>query len=385
MKIGVFFCVNLAIIASGCITSPKGSGCVYNNSDLGVQLQIESEKEYCFYLDSTTSPIISYCKYLDSDGNMPLFSFINEWNNTIYYYDDESKHVCSRQSFNASWPVQGYEIHKDTLILYNYDREEIFVSFAGGMDGVWSIKNSEEYPNTLYPAPNLMTRSPLLLMDGSQIVMPLFSPAAATLEEEKDRKALRILDFRTGVIKERVPFPKEIQEMDFGGGLTYLQPYIEKGHSNQIVVSFSFSHDLYVYDIVNDTYESHYAGSSRIRKINSFEGARKLGDSQFSPAWEWYMRNPSYEGVLYDRYRHCYYRIARLPLPRGAQIASFGNNKPVVVIVLDESFNYLGEASLSQNEAYNPFCSFVSTDGLMIQVMNGSEDELCFHGFHFEL
>ena len=98
--------------------------------------------------------------------------------------------------------------------------------------------------------------------------------------------------------------------------------------------------------------------------------------------FEWYMNTPSYEGVFYDKYRELYYRIARLP-DTNYKIGNRGNNKPIIIIVLDSQLHYLGEEILppAKEGNYRINNCFVSKDGLNIQVLTDDEDKLIFEQY----
>lgn len=380
MFLGVFILLVKCFIGCNFVVSHPP---VIRNTEIRLNaLEVVHFAEHCFPLDSISSPVITYGKILDGGSALPVFSFLNEWDNSIYFYDYFSGKYIEKQTFSLSWPIQGYELQKDTLLLYSYDREEILLVNGDNRDSI-QIRRKQSKDSYLLLVPFLMTRSPIFSRKDGQIVMPLFSPGTMRKEDEKRRKAIRLLDSNSGAFRDCVLFPEDAMEMDWGGGLTYLQPYIEQGPTGNIIVSFSFSHALYEYAPESDELFAYYAGSGHIKNISSYKTRHYGSAYEKSFLWEWYMRNPSYEGILYDKYRNCYYRFARLPYSGKEPIPSFGNHKPVVVIVLDEKFNYIGERCLMSDVPYNSFCSFVSPGGLMIQVDNGREDQLCFHEYSF--
>ncbi|MBE6253781.1 MAG: DUF4221 domain-containing protein [Bacteroidales bacterium] len=386
MRARVFFLFFILLLncSIGCDVAIQHPPVIKNMVACLNSLKDVSFTEHLFQLDSISSPVITFGKIIDQGSEPTVLSFLNEWDNSIYFYDYLSGKYIEKRTFPHSWPIQGYEIQKDTLLLYSYDREELMLIF-GDNSRTLQITREQNNGNSLLLMPFLMTRSPIILCKNGQIVMPLFSPGAIRLEDEKKRKAIRLLDSKSEIFRDCVLFPEYAMEMNWGGGLTYLQPYIEQGPSGNIVISFSFSHDIYEYILDSDELLSYYAGSGRINSISSFKTHSYRTVQDKSSLWEWYMRNPSYEGILYDKYRHCYYRFARLPYSEKESIPSFGNHKPVVIVVLDENFNYIGERCLKSDVPYNSFCSFVSPGGLMIQVDDGREDQLCFHEYSFNI
>ena len=148
-----------------------------------------------------------------------------------------------------------------------------------------------------------------------------------------------------------------------------------------IVLSFPASHDLAITSIGNlKDIKYIYGGSHNLKKICSFPHAKGFRSYESHDIWSWYMRTPSYEGILYDKYRNIYYRIARLP-NKEYKLGDNGNEKPVIVVVLDEDFHYLGETMLPKD--LNLFSSniFVSKEGLNVQVVDSNEDILKFYRY----
>ena len=117
-----------------------------------------------------------------------------------------------------------------------------------------------------------------------------------------------------------------------------------------------------------------------IKRINAYDEKKEfipyLNDARIK---DWYYSNPSYRTVIYDKYRRLYYRIGLLP--REEKMKGFYNMKPSVLIVLDDGFNYLGEALLPDDvDLWTTEC-FVSKEGLNIQVLTDDEDFYTFYQF----
>lgn len=91
------------------------------------------------------------------------------------------------------------------------------------------------------------------------------------------------------------------------------------------------------------------------------------------------MTSPSYENILFDPYRKVYYRFFRLP-DTSYTPSVRGNNKPIGIIILNEKFEKQKEFMLPKNK-YDLNNCFVSENGLHIQKMTESEDELVFDIF----
>lgn len=372
----------LPLFSSGCFGSwVKRHDAIRNNSNKWKQISVESCKIHSFLLDSVSVPVVYYCRLVDN--NETTLSMLNENINSIYLYNIETGILCDKITIPDFEGIQGYYLSNDTLILYSYVSDKLFIRIGNDIQILpLDIQNY----GFLCPKPFLMTSSPIeILNDGKTLVMPVFIAGIGSLQDEKQRRSILLYDYKSGNYKYCVPFPEEYHRKNWGGNFAYMQPYLSLSKDGKVLISFAACHDLLVYDPILDQTFRYYAGSGEIKEIVPSSIPISQISKHQNELMEWYYRNPSYEGIYYDHYRHLYYRIARLALPDDRKRAREGNNKPVVIIVLDEKYNYLGEYHLPENVHYNSFCSFVSPAGFNIQVMNGNENELLFHELSFSL
>ena len=76
--------------------------------------------------------------------------------------------------------------------------------------------------------------------------------------------------------------------------------------------------------------------------------------------------------MLYDPWRKAYYRFMQQGI-KGATSQDQLTEKPVVVIMMDEQFNYLGETVLGTSDVWNWNNSFVTKEGLNIEYIDESD------------
>ena len=87
------------------------------------------------------------------------------------------------------------------------------------------------------------------------------------------------------------------------------------------------------------------------------------------------LQHDLYTGIRYDSYRKVYYRFM-LQHVADATISTDLNERPVVVIIMDEQFNYMGETVLGTGEKWNWYNSFVTSEGLVIEYFDPDLDSL---------
>ena len=166
--------------------------------------------------------------------------------------------------------------------------------------------------------------------------------------------------------------------------MTYRLPYYCLNEHGDYVISFPACHQL-VSGNLNGSRQSTIveSGCNAIKEIKPYRKYKFIMNHSSDDVWSWYMNNPSYEGILYDKYRKVYYRFARLPLPEYKK-GDRGNRKPLVVIILDENLQYLGEYLMPTVVEYFSTNAFVSERGLNIQVISDNEDVLQFYVYEYE-
>ncbi|MCL2098223.1 MAG: DUF4221 domain-containing protein [Bacteroidales bacterium] len=351
----------------------------------GCSLTLKKIKE--FPLDDKTSYMVESLQFTDHD-TIQYLSFLNEHNNAVYFYDHESRLYLKHIPYHREGPdgvggIDGYYyINNDSIYLYSYGTQLLYLTNAEG--SVLSKNKIEQYdnPDIIYPAAKIMNNAPLRKVNRN-IIMTGFIAGEPERETTENRPVGIIYNSDTDSVKYVINYPEQYAKYNWGGGFTYRQvSYDINGQS--MAVSFYAHHYIVEYSLLTGEIKQHYAGSRLIDEIKPLPYPKypTLPRIDVEVGANWYMSSPSYEGVFYDKYKNRYYRIARLPTEIEYELGD-RNRKPTVVIVLDADFNYLGEATLPKDVVFNPFCSFVSSDGFNIQVITDNEDLLTFHCYNF--
>ncbi len=333
-----------------------------------------------FALDHQTTNIVDYLKFIDHD-TISYLSILNEYNNSIYFYDNEGLAFIRKIKIDNDriGKVQGYEyINDDSIFVYSYSKGFIFgINCKSEIFYEYKIsKLPNKNDNKIYPYTFCMTTSPIIKKDNYLISVGFLG--GETLNETTDNRPIcSVLNLINGSQQFLVNYPAMYSDHNWGGGFEYRMPYYDISEDD-IIISFSASHHIVKISHMTGNQSSHYAGSSVVEAIEPFPYIK--GNSDRLLLRSWYMGNPSYEGIFYDKYNNHYYRMARLPNKKYIK-GDRDNNKPTVVIVLDSTLNYIGEVNLPADILFNPSCSYVSKDGLNIQVKTDNEDKLVFYQY----
>lgn len=353
--------------------------------------EIEYTGNKLFKLDDETSYLSAYVQLVDKDSSCYL-TFLNEYNNSIYFYDFKTSAFVKRIKYdkegnNGVGQIQGYYyINEDSIFVYEYGGHRLFLtdsesSVIHSPAMLFTQKKAQQVEDitSFPPAPYAQTDNPIRMIKDN-VILGGFISGEYLAENSRNRPVNILYDLTKEEVRYINNYPDMYQKYNWGGGLAYRLPHFDTNEDN-ILLSFSADHYIVNYSFSADSCTRHYAGSSLINKITSFSYPKSIPLNK-ERVMGWYRENPSYEGIYYDKYKNLYYRIARLP-NLNYKKGEWGNRKPVVVIVLDSDLNYLGEETLPSALNLRTTNCFVSEDGFYIQLLDDNEN--CFSFCKFEI
>ena len=170
---------------------------------------------------------------------------------------------------------------------------------------------------------------------------------------------------------------------NWGGGFTYRMPYFDLGPEGEVVCCFAASDELTAYSLRTGRARHVKAPSKQFGQIAPYSKTNRESPTNAAEI-AWYRNNPSYDGILFDPWREVYYRFALLPERPDRRGSKDYYRKPVSIIVLDKNLQPIEETLLDEDVHFRPYCSFVSQDGLFLQVLTGDEDNMTFYQFQYE-
>lgn len=180
-----------------------------------------------------------------------------------------------------------------------------------------------------------------------------------------------ILDVNTGEHSYFNSYPVEFKKGVWGVAATNFSTVFNP-RLNKFVYSFAISDSLVVYDHHTNSIERFNARSRLITK-SLLPMKKPLNEHDL----EYALETPYYGAIVYDKYRNLYFRFVRHSI-------SFKNDKgetnqfhmkPLSVIILDDSFNIIGESKLEENK-YLDYIYFVTEEGFYISNGNPENPKL---------
>lgn len=366
-----------------CSCSYKKNDRVHRTEDYS--LIVKADK--CFNLDSETVQTTEYLQLFKS-GEEIIFSFVNEYDNSIVLYDyatgeNMRKIKFEREGANGINSVTSYLIINEDSI-YLYDRTTHLLSLANDRSIVKDKKrinivrclkgDSIFAPSELFPR----TNSPILKI-GDELLLSgtLFYEFEG--ENDSNRLVMAFYNLQKNTIRYSDSYPSMYHSGNWGGSFTYRFPYYTLSPNNELVISFAADHNIRVHHVDSLQYHEFYAGTKEDIVIEPVE--KSLDFEHFSPEADrdHYVHSLNYGCIHYDSYREVYYRLAGHPDssidPKEGVL-----RKPMSVTILDKNFQIVGETMLPQ-ELYLLNQCFVGPDGFHIQVESEDDDIMRFKTF----
>lgn len=194
---------------------------------------------------------------------------------------------------------------------------------------------------------------------------------------ENEIKPLIALNINTGEKQYLSKYPEEYKQNR--GGMQNNYHYLCTNNKNEVIISYPACNDLIIYNPERKVTTRKNAGSSFITKLIPTE----LSNPEITLIKEEYNKyfftTPSYEQVVYDKYRELYYRVAMLPNSEYGKKNSF--NKPKTLIILDKNFSFLGETFLEPD-----FMNlFVYPEGVITITQNKRSNKVTIKKYEIQL
>jgi hypothetical protein len=330
----------------------------------------------------------------DSITHFPLVSQLYDKNeiveyiildkNKLHFFDYNTGSLKKTHYINSSSTTgcgvlnnySGFYYHSpDSIFIYNYKLKYVFlIDSLSNIKKKWNVidKNLAKYPVD----PEALTASPLIFTEGIIILSgsALGQPKDAS---ETNKPISCLINTNNDSIKYEGCFPEQYRKENFGG--VYLNSiYHSKGKDNSIIYSFPIDHYLYLY---NDDYSNEnkiYAGSRNIKMITSSSMSSIDIFVNKNEGIKYYVGQPSYKNILYDRYRDLYYRIATIPLS-GWKESDKTFKKPFSILILNGQRALISETPIIENyNELNLDNMHISPEGLIIQRITNDENILNF-------
>jgi len=343
------------------------------------QMVISHEKK--ILLDDNSAPRPPYMQMIEEDSGRQVLTFLNPYKNGIFFYDFEMGILLKtveyeREGPNAIRRLECYFVkNMDSIYVFHGPLPELVLTDSSGYvkKRFSLIDNKDRSDNTwplYYPQYEFYTVNPIIETRGKLI---LTGSAPFGIADDSLIHKFRFtanFDLQSNIVEFMHSYPAELYGSNPNWpGMAYTLPYSELSPTGGLIYSFPVSHDIYISQWDKEGYEKVYAGSNNAGTIRSIAGQRLNSELIISHC----LKHDLYTCIRYDPYRNVYYRFMSQGM-HDFTIKTSVREKPVVVIVMDESFSYLCETVLGSAEKWNWLNSFVTSEGLMIEYFDPDLD-----------
>lgn len=369
----------------------------FNNPYEGKQIATHdlikvSEKN--FLLDSLTGQKNQYSQLFIDSENKRIFTFLNYYAKTIYFYDYDKTDFIRTLKFSKSdtsliRDLGAYYIKSmDSIYLHDNVRQKIIL-----VDFNKTFKNSISLigklnPNNIdwilkYPSYNPTTCAPILYSKRGLIYSGQYMWSIPDSIINKF-KFTAIINLKNSSIKYKNTYPDSIYGKNMWDDPIFTSVYSDLNYDdNKLIYSLPITHNVYEMNLSTNKVKLFYAGSNYATTISSMPRMEK-GDLTFREKTKSYIvKTDLYGGVKYDKYRKVFYRFLRKKI-ENIQPSDNLKDKFLAIIIFDKHFNYLGEKVIGKSIEWNWENSFVTEEGLNIEYIaqkNNNESKLTFEIF----
>lgn len=379
----LFFYFFAFIIAIGCTPDSKTE-----NFDSPPYAYIESHKlvaieEKTIALDTLTDPYKNHIFLYDGVDNKVLY-LSSDLDNSLQKYHWDSgklidKKIIPKDGPNGVGVINSFcvENQDSIFLLSSYSFQLSLVNTNYKVLKKYKLNTSLSNPNTeknnLFPIGK--QNCPIGVFEGKVILGGYPSLERFDQKFYTEGKTSLLLDIHSGAIDYLTSVPPSYRER-FSDGFKIVSQNIflsqtfnyEKG---LMIISHRTEPFIEVVDLTSKTVKRVYAGSDKAQHIPWVKYKDGNQDD-----FNFFVKNPYFSSIYYDKYRKVYYRILEMPNPN--KVDAFDNISWTIpfVIILDENFTKIGETALPPKFA---MASMIITDkGTYINQYDEREDNLVF-------
>lgn len=350
-------------------------------------LSLKQEKK--FRIDDETRLQPAFMQYFTDENGVNVLSFLNMYNRSLYFYDYVDTAFMKRIKIEREGPngilrPAGYYIKScDSIYVFDMIKTElVLMDSLAHKKTVFSLRDNPDANWALYyPQYFLSTVNPIIELNN-QLILTGYSPFSLPDENISKFRYTAFIDMNREDIRYQYTYPTELYGGNVnweGGFATMVYPCLSP--DGTLYHSFPVSHDIYERKDNSDTLLPIYAGVKNANTIHPIDHKQRGTPDKL--IIENYLHEDLYGALIYDPFREMYYRFLTKGVPN-ADTHSPKEIKPIVVILLDNKFNYIGESTIGTEKEWNCNNAFITKEGLNIEYIDPDhidEDYLTFKLF----
>ena len=342
------------------------------------QLVLGNEKK--IWLDYETASQPPYMQLIQEANGARTLSIRNPHNNGINFYDYETgdcthKIVYAREGPDAILRLEGYYVkNMDSIYVYvpPYPGPELALTDSSGhvKERISLIDNRDaKNPewSRYYPQYFFNTVVPIIENRGKLFLTGL-APTSVVDSLIHKFYFTSCFDLKSKHVEFKHTYPEELYGSNANWNhYFFTQVYPALLPTGEWLYSFPVSHNVYLAKNDEEGYKKIYAGSNEAGTICSYDFE---GPGTYESVLAHLLQHDLYTAIIHDPFREVFYRFMLKRFPSGTTL----NERPVVIIIMDEQFNYMGETVIGTCEEWNWENAFVTSEGLVIEYIDRDLD-----------
>lgn len=354
------------------LASCSSSGKQDSSSTRDWTMTVSADKS--FLLDASISQEINYLQVVNDD----TVAFFNKPDYSIRYFRISDGHEVGKTQLYREGPhalrgVQGFcYVSPDSVWVYEYwESHLVRVNARGEIAETRKVKDGLSSPlYGVFPFP--MTDTPILRW-GNRLILQGMDGLTG---EGQLPGCTQIYDLADGTTTCANGYPSVYGDPDKNaknwGAFSFRQVPYTMGPEEELVLSYPADDSVRIFRLSTGQTRSFPARYSK-----KTAACQPMTSPSVQADTEQYLDQYLYAGIVYDKYRHFYYRLVLLPLEDYDLNDAKTQQKQLAVMILDESFRVVGEFELPK-DTYKYRNLFVSREGLHVNALSEDDDFLRF-------
>gem|GEM_PF-5665730 len=389
-----FHCIAFAVIVLGFFfsckrTIQKVDDVNWNppsNESFNDSITLKTEKTLKLILDSANILYYETCQYdaknnivvsyNSANSNMLLFDYVSgklKQKINLVGLGIKPKHPGDQKAYSFNF------VNSDSIFFYDHRSEKVvlFDTSTKVLKKYLLSSNENGYSK------GIIVMGELLSVGGDSLYVAS-APGRRVLDQFAPLRENLVLttSLSTAASRPTIRYPDIYRKAKWG---YYLHKFhmLYNSENNIVVISYPVDHFLNIYDSSGRCYR-YYAGGKGMRPIKPL---RFLSDN--TPVGKDedavnFRSQRTYGTILYDRFRHLYYRVISSAIPEKdmerSLDPSYKKEQPMTIVILNSSFVKVGEVAIDANK-YSTTSMFVSHEGLCVPLTKSNDDNLFFDVF----
>jgi hypothetical protein len=393
-----FIGISFLLLFVSCIKTVSNRNDLKEKINAVLTLEEDAKGEKIFELDSE-SVQLNRCVQLVSFGDSVYYTFFNEYNKSIYFYDYSTgvfryKIGLETEGANGVYPYRsGYYIAApDSIYFYSLKTHFVYLlnkkgeklhtfDYRGSYINELKDLDLDALKNKIIPPTIRVTTEQPVYNIGEKIYLCGDVRENLGRTDSINNLIITSIDTKNNKTEYNVGYPASYRDGNWGDNF-YKQVFWGYDDAKKVFL-ISFPNDHYIYSCRTDfkDFRKIYAGSMYAGDIKSlgYPSAIPLSDNIVNTH---YFEQYYYRAIIYDKYRNVYYRIVEHPWK------NYNSNmnirdwlKPLSIIILDSDFNVVGEKILDMEYHLSYYNYFITEEGLFLNKKNDDEDKLTYSLF----